>query len=128
MCDCRYSLSVTLSFSAAHFLRRYRGKCEALHGHNYQVTVVVGADSLDDSGMLIDFAELKSHLRQALERFDHTCLNDLPEFAQESPTAEALARVLAGSLAPRLPGRLRLCSVTVCESPDCCAAYRPDAG
>ena len=80
--------------------------------------------------------EYDKPIRFAVLEFTNACNLRCPHCASTSgkrrenelTTAEALARVLAGSLAPRLPGRLRLCSVTVCESPGCCAAYRPDAG
>ena len=45
-----YELKIITEFSAAHSLRNFRGKCEALHGHNWKVEVVVSGKELDDSG------------------------------------------------------------------------------
>ena len=57
-----YQISVEKHFDAAHFLRGYQGKCEALHGHRFRVVVRVESSLLDDIGMAYDFAELKRHL------------------------------------------------------------------
>lgn len=63
-----------LTFSAAHFLTIAGHKCEALHGHNYVVTVVVEGGIDRDSGFVIDFAVLKRILRPAIDRLDHRVL------------------------------------------------------
>jgi 6-pyruvoyltetrahydropterin/6-carboxytetrahydropterin synthase len=55
-----YELKIITEFSAAHNLRNFRGKCEALHGHNWKVEVVVSGKELDNSGVVLDFAEVKS--------------------------------------------------------------------
>ena len=44
-----YEISVEDEFSAAHYLRVYKGKCENMHGHNYKVQVVVIAKKLNYS-------------------------------------------------------------------------------
>ncbi|MBW1659729.1 MAG: 6-carboxytetrahydropterin synthase, partial [Deltaproteobacteria bacterium] len=36
-----YEIKIIRFFSAAHFLKDYHGKCEALHGHNWKVEVMV---------------------------------------------------------------------------------------
>ena len=80
-----YEISVESHFDAAHFLRGYRGKCEALHGHRYKVVARVRATRLDDIGLAFDFTELKRHLNDILSRFDHTCLNDVKPFDADKP-------------------------------------------
>ena len=63
-----------LTFSAAHFLTIAGHKCEALHGHNYVVTVVVEGGIDRDSGFVVDFAVLKRILRPVIDRLDHRVL------------------------------------------------------
>ena len=46
-----YLTTVYLTFSAAHFLRHYQGKCENLHGHNWKVEITVKTEELDKAGM-----------------------------------------------------------------------------
>ena len=43
-----YSLRVEGTFSSAHNLRGYKGKCEDLHGHNWRVEICVKSKELDN--------------------------------------------------------------------------------
>lgn len=109
-------------FSAAHALRGYPGPCCQLHGHNYQVQVRLEGCELNELGMLIDYADVKTALNDILARFDHVFLNDLPEFADINPTSEELARLLYLRLRERLfttdelRARVRLTEVVVYET------------
>ena len=124
-----YELVVESEFSAAHRLRKYRGACEKLHGHNYRVELVVASERLDALGMVADFRELKGLLQEAAERYDHGFLNELAEFREQNPTAENVARVLFEECSRRMPRGVRAQSVTVWESPRCGARYsRPARG
>ena len=118
-----YELIVESEFSAAHRLREYQGACEKLHGHNYRVELVVASEKLGALGMVADFRELKRLLQEAGERYDHAFLNDLAEFQKQNPTAENMARVLFEECSRRMPGGVRVRSVTVWESPRCGARY-----
>ena len=121
-----YRVSVREHFDAAHHLRNYRGKCEQLHGHRFQVVVTVETSELNELGMAFDFSELKGHLRQMLERFDHACLNDIEPFDKINPSAENIALSIYGGLSSRLEGeKLSILSIEVWESPDSCATYIP---
>ncbi len=83
-----YTVRIEDGFSAAHFLTRYHGKCERLHGHNYKVFVTASGRELDDGGMLLDFGILKGTLRKITLELDHTSLNDHPAFSDGCPSAE----------------------------------------
>jgi 6-pyruvoyltetrahydropterin/6-carboxytetrahydropterin synthase len=61
-----------IDFSAGHFVSE-GGKCERLHGHNYQVTVRISGE-IDSQGMVIDFRVLKAHLRSLCKEWDHRLL------------------------------------------------------
>ncbi len=119
-----YQISVEQHIDAAHFLRGYRGKCEALHGHRFRVVVKVEAPVLDDIGIAYDFAELKQHLGGILAKFDHTCLNDVPPFDTTNPSSENIASAIFAELHPRLAG-VQLSSVEVWESPQTGVSYTP---
>jgi len=41
-----FDVFIRTHFSAAHYLRNYPGNCEHLHGHNWNVEVVVRAEKL----------------------------------------------------------------------------------
>ena len=62
----------TLRFAAAHFAT-FEGRCEALHGHNYDVTVEVEGELAED-GWVIDFGVLKSMTRELCQELDHKFL------------------------------------------------------
>jgi len=71
-----YILSVEREFDAAHYLRGYQGRCERLHGHRYRVMAHITVEKLDKTGMAFDFTMLKKILQEALEKYDHRCLNE----------------------------------------------------
>jgi len=112
-----WRLKVRDKFQAAHFLKEYKGKCEKLHGHTFQVEVQVEVERLDPTGIGIDFTEIKAKLASILP--DHTLLNDVFDF---NPSAENLARHLYLRLKEFYPVR----EVTVWESDDAAATYSED--
>ena len=122
-----YQVSVAQHFDAAHFLRGYRGKCEALHGHRFQVVARVRATEVDDVGLAYDFAELKSHLGDILSRLDHTCLNEVAPFDKINPSSENIATTIYQELRSKLAGTpVYLACIEVWESPQSSVAYSPD--
>ena len=119
-----YEISVEQEFEAAHYLRGYRGKCENMHGHHFQVVARLRAKKLDGIGIAYDFTILRDQLGQLLARFDHTCLNDVPPFDQINPTSENIASTVYGELKAALKGiEVSLSTVQVWESPRSCVTY-----
>lgn len=127
------------TLAAAHRLYDYNGRCERLHGHNYRIEVTVSARGLNALGMVVDFADIKRQLLDALDQaWDHrTLLYDRdPLCAQLSailddgsicavpfnPTAENMAAYLGEVFFPQvlrqsgLPQDLRVDSVAVHET------------
>ncbi len=118
-----YALRVIAHFAAAHRLRDYQGKCEALHGHNWKVEVEVVAKGLNPLGMVMDFKELKDLVNICLDKLDHTYLNEVPPFDKQNPTSELIAQYLFHEIRPLLPTHVMLKCVTVWESETACAQY-----
>ena len=76
-------------FAAAHFLPKYFGKCENLHGHNYKLHVTVAVPKLDEEGMAFDFGTLKRIVqREVIDVLDHTLINDTIPVASAECIAE----------------------------------------
>ncbi|MBI4795379.1 MAG: 6-carboxytetrahydropterin synthase QueD [Deltaproteobacteria bacterium] len=122
-----YELKIITSFSAAHRLENFYGKCEALHGHNWKVEVFLMGDKLDEAGLLQDFGVVKARARELLEEIDHKYLNELPAFSNQNPSSENLARFLFQRLAAALNrDGLRVSRVSVWESDTSCASYFQD--
>lgn len=80
-----------MGFSAAHFVIS-GGECEALHGHNYQVELVVDGD-LDDSGMVMDFRDLKDEVARACSELDHRILLPMKSHLIGLDVTEVAAKV-----------------------------------
>ena len=122
-----YEISIEQHFDAAHFLRGYQGKCEALHGHRFRVVVKIKSSAVNDIGIAYDFVELKQHLRDILAKFDHTCLNDVPPFDKINPSSENIASTIYNELQPKLArAPVSLSIVEVWESPQTGVSYTPD--
>jgi 6-pyruvoyltetrahydropterin/6-carboxytetrahydropterin synthase len=122
-----YILSVEQHFDAAHALRGYKGKCENLHGHRFQVMVKVTSTQLDDIGLAFDFSELKKMLKAVLSRFDHTNMNETPPFDKINPSSENIARTVYEAMKVELKDApVELAAVKVWESPESAAEYSED--
>ncbi len=124
-----FQVCVEAHFDAAHFLRDYQGKCANLHGHRWNVEVVVEGPELDELGMLVDFGEIKPVLARSLKELDHSLLNDFPFFGPEgvNPTAENLALFLFQEIKRDLPlAQKSIAWVKVYESPETWAIYKED--
>ena len=75
-----------MEISASHQLALdYESKCCKMHGHNWIITVFCKGEELNHNGMLVDFVEIKTRIK---EKLDHTFLNDILDF---NPTAENIA-------------------------------------
>ena len=122
-----YRVSVEDDFDAAHYLRGYQGRCEALHGHRYRVRVTLKTRTLDEIDLAYDFTLLKKHLREILAPYDHACINEVSPFTEINASAENIARTVYEALTPRLsePG-VTLDKVEVWESPTSRVTYSED--
>jgi len=72
----RFSIEVDkdyFNFAAAHFLIFANGRREALHGHNYQVSVAVEG-ALDRAGVILNFITFKPLVKEVCDGLDHRTL------------------------------------------------------
>ena len=120
-----YELVIKAEFGAAHNLRRYKGRCERLHGHNWKLDIYLTRRKLGPDGMLIDFTQAKAIVQKVLDQFDHYYLNDRPPFHRLNPTSENIARVIACQIQKQLPRGVRVSRLTAWESDRCGATYTP---
>jgi 6-pyruvoyltetrahydropterin/6-carboxytetrahydropterin synthase len=123
-----FEISVEQTFAAGHALRNYKGRCENVHGHNFRVQVKIQGDRLDDTGLLVDFIDVKSLMRGVIDRLDHQFLNEIAPFDAKNPSAENIAEyfheeMTRGLVATPVPVRIR--EVTVWETDIQSATYRP---
>ncbi|MBN1756073.1 6-carboxytetrahydropterin synthase QueD [bacterium] len=121
-----YYLKVKDTFSSAHSIKGYQGKCQFLHGHNWQVESTIEAPHKNELGIVYDLKQLKIDLGKVIEKLDHTVLNDLPAFRDCNPTAENLAKYIFEELCLILPDQITLRSVTIIETENCSVTYTHD--
>lgn len=117
----KYKLSVIKSFSSAHFLRHYKGKCENLHGHNWRIKASFSGENLLDNGMLIDFADIREALDEIIVYLDHKCLNETAPFDEINPTAENIAAFIFAKLQKKNTENAEVSGVEVWENADASA-------
>ncbi len=119
-----YELTVITQFAAAHQLRKFRGKCEKLHGHNWRIEVSLTGEKLNDAGLLIDFEEIKEATDRILEELDHSFLNELPKFKDQNPSSENIAAYIFEKLGSTLnSNQIKVTKVTAWESDSARASY-----
>lgn len=123
-----YELMIETSFSSAHQLRGYRGKCENLHGHNWRVQVYVSAQRLNSIDIAIDFHDLKKLTGEVINQLDHKELNKLFPFTEINPSSENIAKWIFDNLKKKIQeyNNVILSAVTVWESDTASVTYTED--
>ena len=112
-----YKLKLKHYFDAAHQLELdYKSKCQNLHGHRWEVEVVIKSDTLDRNGMIVDFKIIK----EIINHLDHCVINDKVRF---NPTAENLSRYIHNEILDKYPNNDFRIEVTVWESPEASITY-----
>lgn len=109
------TITKDFGFSASHRLYRedwtpeknleVYGKCfnNPSHGHTYKLSVTLKG-KVDESGMLINFTELKRIVNEhVIDVFDHRFLNDF--YPKSISTCEVMAQDIYETLKPFLKGR-----------------------
>lgn len=94
-------------------------KCARLHGHGFEVELLVSGEPGAHSGWVMDFSEIKQAFAPLYERLDHHYLNDIEGL--ENPTSEQLAIWIWQRLKPALP---QLSEVVVHETCTSGCRYR----
>jgi len=120
-----YEVTKRIEIAGAHCLDLpYASNCNKLHGHNWIIEIACKASLLNESGMVIDFTDIKREVMT----LDHENLGD---FLDVNPTAENIAEYLhkrvslaVSSDAPMNRG-FKVTKVTVQESEGNTACYIP---
>jgi 6-pyruvoyltetrahydropterin/6-carboxytetrahydropterin synthase len=105
-------LEKTFRFEAAHQIHNHPGKCKNLHGHSWVLTVTIEGKMNIETGMVLDFYEIKSTFDPLIETLDHSFLNNIIPWI---PTSE----MLLVWIAEQLPYEFPWYSLTVSETCTC---------
>jgi len=107
-------------FESAHFLPKYYGKCENLHGHSYRLQVTVKIPELNDEGIAYDFVKLKKVVMEnVVDILDHKLINDFVPIA----SAEHMAEWIWKKVSPKIP----IFEIKLWETETCFVTYRGGA-
>ncbi|MDA1008424.1 MAG: 6-carboxytetrahydropterin synthase QueD [Planctomycetota bacterium] len=119
----RVRLTKRFRFEAAHWLPTFPEghRCRRLHGHSFQVDVIVAGEVPQEQGYLIDYGVIRAATRPIEEALDHRLLNEIPGL--ENPTAEVIAKWIFDRLLPSLPLLEEICVEETCTS---ACSYRAD--
>lgn len=86
-----YKIELRHNFETAHRLSHKDApkKCRSIHGHSWWVKATLGAEELDELGMVLEFGAFKKAWRGFLdEKIDHHLV-----LSAGDPMAEAIRRV-----------------------------------
>jgi len=88
------------------------------HGHNYLLKVTVEGEVRDDTGMVVNIAEVKRDIvERVVDALDRKSLNDeVPPFDRVAPNLENLIRWIANRIPT--PGGAKLCRLRLYEMQD----------
>lgn len=118
-----YTIAKRFSFSASHVLAGLPEghPCGRLHGHNYEVELILESEGLDQHGFVLDYRDLDQVKQWIDKNLDHRHLNDI--FGGQ-PSAENLARWLHSVAANYCQSCL--VATRVSETPKTWAEWRPE--
>lgn len=117
-----YTIAKRFAFSASHTIGSLPAghPCSRLHGHNYEVEVILQSAELDGAGFVRDYFEL-GELKQFIDAtVDHKHLNDV--LGHDRTTAEVISKWLYDWCKSRWG---EVIAVRVSETPQTWAEYRP---
>jgi len=130
-----YSVTKRINFCYGHRLLDYDGMCKHPHGHNAIVEIEVRTEVLDRRNMVIDFSDIKRHIKEWIDReLDHRmilrhddplvkvlqALGEPVYLLDSNPTVERIARLVFD--VSREQG-LPVDRVTMWETPSSWATY-----
>lgn len=119
-----FAVKVRTDFSAAHALRGYKGDCARVHGHNYQVEVLLEVSELDKIGITVDFKDIKAQTKNIIKKLDHQFINEIAPFDKVNPTAENLAKYFFNNLKPQFNSDIVLLkSIKILETNNASVSY-----
>ena len=119
-----FEVAYETTFCATHRLTREGRGIEPLHGHDWRVEVVATGETLDETGVVVDFELLKKVVGEVGSRFHYADINEHPAFVGRSPSAEAVARHFFEEVRKGMGSEgHRLTRVRVWVAPGCSASY-----
>jgi 6-pyruvoyltetrahydropterin/6-carboxytetrahydropterin synthase len=89
-------------------------KCARLHGHSFHIEIHVAGTPGEQTGWVMDYADIKAAFQPLHDQLDHHYLNEVEGL--DNPTSERLALWIWDRLKPALPGLARVVVHETCTS------------
>lgn len=89
-------------------------KCSRLHGHSFKIEIYASGEVGEESGWIMDFADIKCAFQPLYDRLDHNYMNEIKGL--ENPTSENLARWIWENLIADLPELSKVIVRETCTS------------
>ncbi|MDP5169785.1 MAG: 6-carboxytetrahydropterin synthase QueD [Bacteroidia bacterium] len=115
-------ISKSFRFESAHWLPGMPEghKCRRMHGHSFKMSVQVVGEADPETGILIDFGDIKTTVKPYIEMLDHWCINDVGERLDDhllkNPTSENLSKWFFHQLKDQIPGLYSIIVHETCTS------------
>ncbi|MFN0201035.1 MAG: 6-carboxytetrahydropterin synthase QueD [Bacteroidia bacterium] len=96
-------------FEAAHFLPKMPEghKCRRMHGHSFNIEIKIAGEPDAETGLLMDFGDVKAIVKPYVEMLDHWVINEVGEQNNDellkNPTSENIAKWFFLQLQDKLP-------------------------
>lgn len=89
--EMKTSVTKVIKFETAHQLTEaYSEICKQIHGHSYKAEITFENDIDPETGMIIDFKQMKEILQTVVDKYDHKFFTK-ETFGGLNPTAENMA-------------------------------------
>jgi len=115
-------LTKEFQFESAHYLPKMPEghKCRRLHGHSFKVEITIAGEIDPETGILIDFGDIKKVVKPYIDMLDHWLINEVAETHNipllKNPTSENLAKWFYITLKPQLPELFSIIVHETCTS------------
>ncbi len=128
-----FEIKIQKTFYAEHAIFLYDQSLEDMHGHQWELEVAVGSDSLDEIEVVMDFHVLEQAVNKIVANYEGKNFNALEPFVgtaddphrlKLNPTAERIAWWIAQRLEPSIPSHAQLLSVQIMEAQGCYATWK----
>ncbi|HON55630.1 MAG TPA: 6-carboxytetrahydropterin synthase QueD [bacterium] len=109
-------------FDSAHNLLNYKGACENVHGHTYNLEVSLKCSKDKNNGLAFDFNLIKEIVnKKIIDKLDHRYLNEIIN----QPTAENICEWIWSELITEFTtDNVKLFEIKLYEGPNSYITYR----
>lgn len=118
-----FTVTVESEFTASHALLMADGVREPRHPHAWKVRVAVSTETLDASGLAVDFLEIGRIIADITGPLQGAELEELACFEGTNASAERVAVHVFEQVSKRLRGRITLEYVEIMEAQGCWVKY-----